>query len=114
MAALLRGIDTNAPAYAVTLRAFDDFALAEATLHRDILQARAGLLRDYDTRVKAATAMDDAVNRLRSYVQTEGLDAGPADRCRGGGRAAGGTDGALQEQQRTLAEFAFLCRPAKH
>ena len=46
---LLRGIDTNAPAYAMTLRAFDDYALAEASLHRDVLQARAGLLRDYDS-----------------------------------------------------------------
>ena len=77
---LLRGIDTNAPAYAVTLRAFDDFALAEASLHRDVLQARAGLLRDYDTLVKAVVAMEDAVTRLRSYAQTEGLDAGPANR----------------------------------
>ena len=50
---LLRGIDTDAPAYAATLRAFDDFALAKASLHRDVLQARAGLLRDYDTLVKA-------------------------------------------------------------
>ena len=48
---LLRGIDTNAPAYASTLRAFDDYALAEASLHRDVLQARAGLLRDYDVSV---------------------------------------------------------------
>jgi len=54
---LLRGIDTNAPAYAVTLRAFDDFALAEASLHRDVLQARAGLLRDYDALVKAVVAI---------------------------------------------------------
>lgn len=45
---LLHGIDTNAPAYALTLRTFDDYALAEASLHRDVLQARAGLLRDYD------------------------------------------------------------------
>jgi hypothetical protein len=29
---LLRGIDTNATSYAVTLRAFDDYALAEASL----------------------------------------------------------------------------------
>src|SRR5215831_14861273 len=43
---LLRGIDTKAPAYAVTLRAFDDFSLAEASLRRDVLQARAVLLRD--------------------------------------------------------------------
>jgi signal transduction histidine kinase len=77
---LLRGIDTNAPAYAVTLRAFDDFALAEASLHRDVLQARAGLLRDYDTLVSALDAMQDAVSRLRAHAQIEGLDVGPADR----------------------------------
>ena len=77
---LLRGIDTNAPAYEVTLRTFDDFALAEASLHRDVLQARAGLLRDYDTLVKAVEAMQDAVSRLRSHAQTEDLDVGPADR----------------------------------
>ena len=77
---LLRGLDTNAPAYEVTLRTFDDFALAEASLHRDVLQARAGLLRDYDTLVKAVEAMQDAVSRLRSHAQTEDLDVGPADR----------------------------------
>src|SRR5262249_30924692 len=77
---LLRGIDTNAPAYAVTLRAFDDFALAEASLHRDVLQARAGLLRDYDALVKAVEAMQDAVSRLRFHAQAEGLDVGPAER----------------------------------
>ena len=77
---LLRGIDTNAPAYAETLRAFDDYALAEASLHRDVLQARAGLLRDYDTFASAAQAMEDAVARLRSHAQTERLDARPIDR----------------------------------
>ena len=77
---LLRGIDTNAPVYAATLRTFDDFALAEASLHRDVLQARAGLLRAYDSLVKAVEAMQDAVSRLRSHAQTEGLDVGPADR----------------------------------
>ena len=77
---LLRGIDTNAPAYEATLRSLDDFALAEASLHRDVLQARAGLLRDYDTLVKAVETMQDAVSRLRSHAQTEGLDIGPADR----------------------------------
>ena len=77
---LLRGIDTNAPVHAATLRTFDDFALAEASLHRDVLQARAGLLRDYDSLVKAVDAMQDAVSRLRSHAQTEGLDVGPADR----------------------------------
>ncbi len=77
---LLRGIDTNAYAYALTLKAFDDFALAEASLHRDVLQARAGLIRNYDTLVQAAEAIEDAVARLRFYAQSEGLDTGPVDR----------------------------------
>src|SRR5262245_41498622 len=82
---LLRGIDTNAPAYAVTLRAFDEFALAEASLHRDVLQARAGLLRNYDSLVTASKAMEEAVTRLHSYAQTEGLDAGPVHRLAAAG-----------------------------
>jgi DAHL domain len=77
---LLRGIDTNAPAHAVTLQAFDDFTLAEASLHRDVMQARAGLLRNYDTLGKAVEAMEDTVTRLRFHAQTEGLEAGSVDR----------------------------------
>ena len=77
---LLRGIETNASAGAVTLQAFDDFALSEASLNRNVLQARAGLLRDYDPLGRAVEAMEDAVARLRSHAQTEGLDAGPVDR----------------------------------
>jgi hypothetical protein len=44
----LRGISTDSADYSATLRIFDKFALAEASLHRDVLQARAGLLQDYD------------------------------------------------------------------
>ena len=77
---LVRGLDTGAPAYAMALRAIDDFALAETSLHRDVLQARAGLLRNYDSLVMAVKAIEDAVTRLRSHAQTEGLDVGPADR----------------------------------
>ena len=77
---LLRGIDTNAAAYAMMLQAFDDFAIAEASLLRDALQARAGLLRDYDALVRAMEAMEDAVSRLRFHAQTESLDEGPVDR----------------------------------
>src|SRR5258705_3860305 len=77
---LLRGIDPNAPTYAMTLRAFDDYALAEASLHRDVLQARAGLLRDYDSLNGAAQAMGDAVTRLHSQAQAARLDMGPVDR----------------------------------
>jgi hypothetical protein len=77
---LLRSIDTNAPAYAATLQAFDDFALAEASLHRDVLQARTGLLRNYDSLGSSLEAMENAVARLRSHAMTEGLDSGPVDR----------------------------------
>src|SRR5215467_13173720 len=77
---LLRGIDTNAAAYAEALRAFDDYALAEASLHRDVLQARAGLLRNYDNFDANARAMEDAVARLRLYAKAEGLDMNPIDR----------------------------------
>jgi signal transduction histidine kinase/ActR/RegA family two-component response regulator len=77
---LLHGIDTNAPAYALTLRTFDDYALAEASLHRDVLQARAGLLRDYDAFTSALGAMKDAVGRLRSHAHNEHLDLRPIER----------------------------------
>jgi signal transduction histidine kinase len=77
---LLRGIDTTAPAYTATLQAIDDYALAEASLQRDVLQARAGLLRDYDSFSRAMRAMEDAAARLRAQARTEGLDAGPTDR----------------------------------
>lgn len=77
---LLRGIDTNAAAHAGILRAFDDYALAEASLHRDVLQARAGLLRNYDNFNANARAMEDAVTRLRLHAIAEGLDMKPIDR----------------------------------
>jgi signal transduction histidine kinase len=77
---LLRGIDSHAPVYAKTLRTLDAYALAEASLHRDVLQARTGLLRDYDSLASAAQAMDEAVSRLRAHAQVEGLETGPVDR----------------------------------
>jgi signal transduction histidine kinase len=77
---LLRGLDTNKPAYADTLQAIDDFALAEATLHRNVLQARAGVLRNYDTLGRAVEAMEEVVARLRTHVQREGLETDAIDR----------------------------------
>jgi uncharacterized protein YceH (UPF0502 family) len=77
---LLRGIDTNVRTYAATLQTFDDFALAEASLQRDVLQARAGLLRDYDPLGSAEDAMEDALARLRSYARSSALSTEPIDR----------------------------------
>lgn len=77
---LIRGIDASSPGYAATLQALDDFALAQASLHRDALQARAGLLRNYDPLVRAIGEMNDAVTRIRSRARAEGLHGGPTDR----------------------------------
>ena len=77
---LLRGIDTNASAFADTQQAFDDFALAEASIGRDVLQARAGLLGNYDVLVEAEAAMDRAVSRIRLQVEAEHLDQKPVER----------------------------------
>ena len=71
---------TDAPAYEVTLKTFDDFALAEASLQRDVVQARAGLLRDYDSLVKAVETIREAVapvcgpTRERERLKTEPID----------------------------------------
>jgi signal transduction histidine kinase len=77
---LLRGTEGDTTGYALALQAFDDFALAEATLHRDILRARAGLLRNYDPLVTASDKIDDAVVRLRLQAHELGLDTKPIDR----------------------------------
>jgi signal transduction histidine kinase len=77
---LVRGIATDAADYSTTLRIFDDFALAQASLHRDVLQARAGLLMDYDPLVRSSEQIAAAVSQLRARAAKEGLDAGPVDR----------------------------------
>jgi signal transduction histidine kinase len=71
---LLRGIGTDASRYAAIFQVFHDYSLAEASLDRDVLQARAGLLRNYDPLVKAVREMEYAVAKLRLYALAEGLD----------------------------------------
>src|ERR1700722_17977416 len=77
---LMRGIATDAVVYSTTLRIFEDFALAEASLDRDVLQARAGMLTNYDPLVRSSEQIAAAVSELRTQVASEGLDTGPVDR----------------------------------
>ncbi len=77
---LMRGIVTDAAAYSTALRTFDDFALDETSLDRDVLRARAGLLTDYDPLVRSSERIDTAVSELRAQAASEGLDMGPVDR----------------------------------
>jgi signal transduction histidine kinase/CheY-like chemotaxis protein len=77
---LMRGIVTDAALYSTTLRIFDDFALAEASLDRDVLRARAGLLMNYDPLVRSSEQIAAAVSQLRAQGTAEELDPGPVDR----------------------------------
>jgi signal transduction histidine kinase len=77
---LMRGIATDAAAYSTALRTFDDFALGETSLDRDVLRARAGLLTDYDPLVRSSERIAAAVSQLRVQVASEGLDPKPVER----------------------------------
>ena len=77
---LWRALQSDEPRYALEIKAFDDASLAGASLRRDILAARTGLLRDYDPIVRDVAAVDDAVERLRAYAGERGLDMAMVDR----------------------------------
>ena len=77
---LLRGLETDEPAYVGALQALDDYASTEASLHRDVLRARAGLLRNYDPLVSEANQMDDEVARLRVHARQMGANPAAPDR----------------------------------
>jgi signal transduction histidine kinase len=77
---LMRGIVTDTAVYSTTLRIFDDFALAEASLCRDVLRARVGLLMDYDPLVRSSEEIAAAVSQLRVQVASKELDPRPVER----------------------------------
>ena len=77
---LLLSTRTDAPSYERTLRALDEFALAEASLYRDVLRARAGLLRDYDPLIRACVEMDGAIAQFRLHAREQRLEMATIDR----------------------------------
>jgi signal transduction histidine kinase len=64
------------------LRALDDFSIAKSALHRDVLSARTGMLRNYDPLVRETSALHGAVDRLREAA------AGDPEVAAAGGRIA--------------------------
>lgn len=72
-----REMSQDAQASEQALRALDSFVIAESELHRDVLQARAGILRNYDPMVAEIQALRAALKnipdngRLGSYVDRE-------------------------------------------
>jgi signal transduction histidine kinase/CheY-like chemotaxis protein len=71
----LQGADSGAQALNRPLQALDRFEMLENALHRDILSARAGLLRNYDPLAREVDALDDALAQIRATVPPEQGDA---------------------------------------
>jgi signal transduction histidine kinase/CheY-like chemotaxis protein len=88
----LRGIDSGAQTFNLPLQALDTFEMLENALHRDVLSARAGLLRNYDPLAREVDALDDALAQIRATVP------------QGQGEAALARLAASLDQQETLTE----------
>jgi signal transduction histidine kinase len=67
----LRGINTGTGVMDDALRTLDTFAIAESSLHRDVLRARAGMLRNYDPLVQEIRTLYEALDQLRSVAETD-------------------------------------------
>lgn len=65
---LLRGMNTGTSTLDDGLRALDDFAIAESALHKDVLSARVGMLRNYDPLVHELNTLHGSIERLRTLA----------------------------------------------
>ena len=77
---LLSGLNLNSSLFDRQLRALDDFAMIENALHRDVLTARAGLLRHYDSLVSEMGALHDVLDRLRKAAAADPEEKAAIDR----------------------------------
>src|ERR1700722_7566475 len=64
----MRAIDIDAERFDLALRELDNFETLEAALHRDVLSARAGVLRNYDPLVQETNALNASVDDLRQVL----------------------------------------------
>ncbi|NKC31105.1 two-component system VirA-like sensor kinase [Falsiroseomonas selenitidurans] len=79
---LLRGLAVDQRPFDTAMQLLDEVELAEAMIRRDLLSARAGLLRDYDPLVRAGRQVEAAVARLRAFTTPEQADRLEAWRLR--------------------------------
>src|SRR5262249_18067915 len=75
-----RALDTDAELYDRALAALDQFMTVENALNRDVLSARAGLLRNYDPLVQEEKALRGLLERLRETVAMNPEGATTVDR----------------------------------
>ena len=75
-----RALNTNAERFDRALSTLDRLAATESELHRDVLSARAGLLRNYDPVVNEVDALDEALEQLRAVAAIDAATAAAIDR----------------------------------
>jgi signal transduction histidine kinase len=75
-----RSIDPEQERYDRALKALDRFTVMEISLHRDVLSARAGMLRNYDPLAREINALRDALVRLRNNAEGDAEEAAAVDR----------------------------------
>jgi signal transduction histidine kinase len=75
----LRAADTNAELFDKALGELDQYTNVQAALHRDVLAARAGLLRNYDPLVHEVNAIYASLQRLRDIATVEPRLLAPLD-----------------------------------
>jgi signal transduction histidine kinase len=75
-----RAIDADAERYDRALKALDRFTMMETALQRDVLSARAGLLRNYDPLVREVNALSESLGRLRHNASGDAEEGAAIDR----------------------------------
>jgi signal transduction histidine kinase/CheY-like chemotaxis protein len=79
----LSAITSGAAGFDRALDELDHIAWNEADLHRDVLSARAGLLRNYDPLVQEEDALDASVAALRASMAGDAVATAAIDRLAG-------------------------------
>ena len=75
-----RASNMDAERFDRALGALDRFAMVESALQRDVLSARAGMLRNYDPLVREVTALNELVRRLRDAASVDAEEVAAVDR----------------------------------
>jgi signal transduction histidine kinase/CheY-like chemotaxis protein len=105
-------VNSGAELFDRALGTLDELAMTDNSLHRDVLKARAGLLRNYDPLVHETQTLDDTLIRLRGCTPNDPAMTAAIDRL----AASVGSEEDLIEQfkssnallQNSLAHFARL------
>jgi len=107
-----RAIDPDAERHDRALKALDRFTMTEIALQRDVLSARAGILRNYDPLVREVSVLREALGRLRDNASADTEQTAAIDRF----AAAANRQEELTEQfksdnallQNSLADFRLF------